>query len=105
MARGDNEQVVTQSLLDRLTDLEPKLKSDTPMTRAQSVRHLKAALRRDLEWLFNSRANADTPPADVMPEVNKSVYNYGLPDFTHLSMAFLRDRQRLQKQLELAIGW
>lgn len=103
MARQDLEQIVTSSLLDRLTDLEPKSPADPPMTRAQSVRNLKAALRRDLEWLFNTRANPDTPPD--MPEVLRSVYNYGLPDYTHFVLTNPHDRTRLQKRLELAIAY
>ncbi|MCZ2146533.1 MAG: type VI secretion system baseplate subunit TssE [Bryobacterales bacterium] len=100
----DNDQIVSLPILDRLTDLEPNLASDPPLTRAQSVRLLKVSLRRDLEWLFNSRANHECPPAAELPEVAKSVYNYGLPDYTHLSLNNFGDRQRLLKQLELAIS-
>ncbi|MBI3682356.1 MAG: type VI secretion system baseplate subunit TssE [Acidobacteria bacterium] len=97
----ESEQIVSLSLLDRLTDQEPNLKAESPVTRAQSVRLLKASLRRDMEWLFNSRANHQTPPD--MPEVARSVFNYGLSDFSHLSLVNPTDRQRLQKQLEVAI--
>jgi len=102
MARQDLEHIVTVSLLDRLTDLEPKEAGDPPVTRAQSVRNLKASLRRDLEWLFNTRANPDTPPD--MREVVRSVYNYGLPDYTHFTLSNPNDRVRLQKRLETAIA-
>jgi type VI secretion system protein ImpF len=99
----DPDQLVSQSLLEKLTDVELSLKADPPITRAQSIRNLKASLRRDLEWLFNSRANHDCPLPTEMPEVFRSVYNYGLPDFTHLSMSNSSDREKLQKQLELAM--
>jgi hypothetical protein len=55
MARRETEETVTQSVLERLIDLDPKSKNDPPQTRPQSVRQLKAALRRDLEWLLNTR--------------------------------------------------
>lgn len=103
MARPDLEHTVTISLLDRLTDLEPKSPGDPPVTRAQSVRNLKAALRRDLEWLFNTRSNPDTPPD--MAEVQRSVYNYGLPDYTHFVLTNPNDRTRMQKRLEIAISF
>ncbi|HUQ95330.1 MAG TPA: type VI secretion system baseplate subunit TssE [Bryobacteraceae bacterium] len=99
----DQDEKVSLPLLDRLTDLDPKLRVDAPLSRAQSVRLLKASLRRDLEWLFNSRANHECPAAGEMPEVFRSVYNYGLPDYSHLSLNNFSDRSRLQKQLEQAI--
>lgn len=102
MAR-EQDTVVTLPLIDRLTDLDPKVRAEPGMTRAQSVRMLKAALRRDLEWLFNTRANHDLPPPQELPEVFKSVVNYGLPDFTHLSFSNQRDRGKLLRQLEQAI--
>lgn len=97
MAR-DPDQLVSQSLLEKLTE------RDAPRTRAESIRALKASLRRDLEWLFNSRANADCPPAGEMPNVFRSVFNYGLPDYTHLSLSGSNDRQKLQRELEIAIN-
>lgn len=101
--RQDNERNVSSSLLDRLTDLEPREAADPPLTRAASIRQLKTSLRRDLEWLFNTRANPDTPMD--LAEVVRSVYNYGLPDFTHLSLGSNRDRTVLQKRMELAISY
>lgn len=98
----DADHQVTQSLLDRLTDLEPRTPADVSVTRAQSVRDLKKALRRDLEWLFNSRATANVP-ADYA-EVSKSIMNYGLPDVANLSMANAKDRTRLQRSMESAIA-
>ena len=55
MARLEAEQTIKQSLLDRLLDHEPKSNVEPLPTRAQSLRALKTALRRDLEWLLNTR--------------------------------------------------
>ena len=56
----DEERPVQQSVLDRLivrtTDAPDRL------SRAQSVRDLKTAVRRDLEWLLNTRSIAVPPP-------------------------------------------
>lgn len=100
----DSDRNVSLSLLDKLTNFELNLRLDPPMTRDKSVRVLKASLRRDLEWLFNSRANNETPPASEMPEVYRSVFNYGLPDFSNYSFSNFNDRQTLQKMLEMAIN-
>lgn len=102
MPPRDSHDVVSLPLLDRLTDLELSLAADPPLTRAESVRRLRASLRRDLEWLFNTRANHELTPD--YPEVFRSVMNFGLPDFTNFSMSTLRDRQRLQRQIEVAIS-
>ena len=60
MARRETEENVTQSILERLTDLDPSSRTDPPQTRAQSVRQLKSALRRDLA------ATEENFPHDVM---------------------------------------
>jgi type VI secretion system protein ImpF len=99
MARGDVETVVTQSVLDRLIDREPQNSAEGPMTRAQSIRALKAAVRRDLEWILNTRRIANEA-GDEYPECRRSLYNYGLPDFTAYSFANMNDRARLLRHLE-----
>jgi type VI secretion system protein ImpF len=102
MARQDSEILVTQPLLDRLIDREPKLAGDPAITRAQSVRTLKAALRRDLEWLLNSRRVVEPAPA-AFEELNKSLYHYGLPDFSSMTVQSPKDRARLLRELERSI--
>jgi type VI secretion system protein ImpF len=99
MARGDSETVVTQTVLDRLIDREPQNSSEQPMTRAQSIRALKASVRRDLEWLLNTR-RIPHEASDEYPECRRSLYNYGLPDFTAYSFANIADRAKLLRHLE-----
>lgn len=98
MARGLGETTITISALDRLIDLEPENSVENPMSRSQSVRLLKTAVRRDLEWLLNSRSIAD-PPDEGFKELNRSVYVYGLPDVSALTMASTADRNRLVRQI------
>jgi type VI secretion system protein ImpF len=102
MARWEPEQTVTQSVLERLIDREPQTSSEAPPTRAQSVRQLRASVRRDLEWLLNTRR---TPEAagDELPEVAKSVHNYGLPDLNALNWESSRDRTRLARAVQQAL--
>ena len=66
MARRDAEQNVTQSVLERLIDREPDSPTDPPSTYAQSVRQLKLSLRRDLEWLLNTRRTPE-PAGENLP--------------------------------------
>ena len=94
---------VTQPLLDRLIDNDPKSPADSPVSRAQSVRLLKISVRRDLEWLLNTRRNPEEAP-DSMKELSQSLYNYGLPDFSSFSVNAPRDRDRLLLELEDALA-
>ena len=103
MARGLGETTITISALDRLIDLEPDNRMENPLSRSQSVRLLKSAVRRDLEWLLNSRRIAD-PPDEGLKEVNKSVYMYGLPDLSSLTMASTADRNKLVRQVLTTIN-
>ncbi len=103
MAKTDQDQTVTQSLLDRLIDREPQSGSDAYTSRAQSVRLLKASLRRDLEWLLNTRRTPDEV-GDEYPELSKSLFNYGLPDFSTFSMHSPKDKNKLLLTLESAVA-
>jgi type VI secretion system protein ImpF len=103
MARGLGETTITISVLDRLIDLEPDNRMENPLSRTQSVRLLKSAVRRDLEWLLNSRRIVD-PPDESLKEVNRSAYVYGLPDLSALTMATAADRNRLVRQILATIN-
>jgi type VI secretion system protein ImpF len=103
MARSLGETTITVSVLDRLIDLEPNNRMENSLSRSQSVRLLKNAVRRDLEWLLNSRRICD-PPDEGLKEVNHSTYNYGLPDLSALTMLSSGDRNRLVRQVLATIS-
>jgi type VI secretion system protein ImpF len=103
MARGLGETTITISVLDRLIDFEPENKNENQLSRAQSLRLLRTSVRRDLEWLLNSRRIADAPDENLK-EVNKSTYVYGLPDLSTLTMATAADRNRLIRQILTTIN-
>jgi type VI secretion system protein ImpF len=103
MARSYGGTTITVSVLDRLLDLEPETQVENPLSRSQSVRLLKQAVRRDLEWLLNTRRICE-PPDEGLKEVNRSVYVYGLPDLSSLTMASVGDRSRLVKQIMATIA-
>ena len=54
------------------------------VTRAEFERY-RAAVRQDLEWLLNTRRITDPLP-EGLREVERSVYFYGLPDYSQLSL-------------------
>lgn len=102
MARSQGDVTVTLSVFDRLIDNEPDSQVEAPLSRAQSVRLLKASSRRDLEWLLNTRRNFQDPD-ESFKEVNHSVYVYGLPDFSTYTMASSADQSKLLRHLQAAI--
>ena len=104
MARytDDYNTAVTLSVLDRLIDNEPDVSMEAIPTRTQSVRQLKDGLRRDLEWLLNTRRVA-VPPAKSLKEVNRSLYNYGLPDFTSYALNSPKDQAKLVRFLQATV--
>lgn len=94
--------LVTLSVLDRLVDNDPRNAQEAPLTRAESVRRLRAAVRRDLEWLLNSRRIA-VPPDPALVELNKSAYIYGLPDISSIHLADLNEQAKLLAAVEKTI--
>jgi type VI secretion system protein ImpF len=102
MARPQADSPVTLSVFDRLVDFEPHTRSEAALSRAQSVRLLKNAVRRDLEWLLNTRRVA-IPPDEGLSQVNRSLYVYGLPDFTAYTLASPKDQALLLRSLQATI--
>lgn len=101
MARFDNEVRVSPSVLDRLIDYEPEITREAEVSRVKSLRLFKQSIRRDLEWLFNTRFTAQVP--ESLENVHQSVLVFGLPDFTTFSIKNAEDRERLQQAVEKAI--
>jgi len=102
MSRTSSDATVTLSVLDRLIDREPGNSAEAPLSRAQSVRILKNAVRRDLEWLMNTRCVVQNPE-ESLSEVGRSLYIYGLPDFSNYSVASTSDQARLLREILTAI--
>jgi type VI secretion system protein ImpF len=99
---SDFATAVTLSTLDRLIDEDPGGTVEAPLSRSESVRKLKEALRRDLEWLLNTRRIA-VPPDESLNQVNRSLYVYGLPDFTAFSLNSPKDQARLVRLLQATL--
>ncbi len=74
-------QLLQPSLLDRLFDDEPTSPQETPRSAGQILRELKQAVRRDLEYLLNTRWKCLVLPPGL-EQLEFSLVNYGIPDFT-----------------------
>ncbi|HWQ33711.1 MAG TPA: type VI secretion system baseplate subunit TssE [Blastocatellia bacterium] len=97
-----NDLQLTPSVLDRLIDDRPGISQQLASSRAAGLRELKAAVRRDLEWLLNTRQTEGGIPPELR-ELSNSVAAYGVPDFTALSIRNPADQQRMQREMESAI--
>lgn len=99
------------SVLDRLIQsrgLDPDRAGDaiSEQSRAErwkdSVEDFKSRVLRDLEWLLNTRETGD-PASAPWTEVERSIYNYGLPDFASMFADSAHTTTRLLKAIEREI--
>ncbi len=102
--RGKNDSALTvpPSLLDRLIDLQPQQRTDPPTTLAQSSREFRDSVRRDVEWLLNSRFTSPEPEEESV-ETWRSVYCYGLKDFSAYTFSSGDDRRKLLASIRKTI--
>jgi type VI secretion system protein ImpF len=103
VARTEIERAVLPSLLDRLTDADPRTPADPPVSREESVRRFREGVMRDVEWLLNTRAPHDPLPPGLTG-VGRSAYAYGLPDTTGLSGGTEAGRQQLLAWVTAAVA-
>lgn len=102
MGQAASEVRVTLSVLDRLLDDEPQISSEAVPSRSKSLEKLRYAVRRDLEWLLNTRQVVGGVPVDLT-ETSRSLAAYGLPDFTSFNSKSPADRSQLRQALEEVI--
>ena len=95
-------QPLTPSLLDRLLDDNPGVQQEAPITPQKSLRLLHQAVRRDLEALLNTRRRCADYPAQLK-ELDKSLVNYGIPDFTGVNMSLGSAREELREVIQEVI--
>src|SRR4051812_27907091 len=101
MPRPDADQLLVASVLDRLIDHEPRISTEPPVGRSRVLAQFKDAVKRDLEWLLNSKQSPGPPPR--LPHLEASLLTFGLPDFTARGLASPRDQERLRTAIEDAI--
>ncbi|HEX7385123.1 MAG TPA: type VI secretion system baseplate subunit TssE [Burkholderiaceae bacterium] len=88
MAGLTSQERLQPSLLDRLTDADPRTSREPVDARVLNRQQLRAAVLRDLSWLFNTTRAEPTDREHVDPEAarwrgaphaRRSVLNFGLP--------------------------
>lgn len=91
------------ALLDRLIDDEPDKTAEPREARLINVRRLRAAVLRDLEWLFNcNRISEDEIDPERYPHAARSTLAYGLPALAGETVSGLNVEQ-LQSRIRAAI--
>lgn len=98
MSKVRHHQPLIPSVLDRLLQDNPGGR-DAPQSRHQVLREMKASVRRDLEALLNTRTWCHELPSDL-PHLQKSLVNYGIPDFTGTNMSRPSERSSLREIIE-----
>ncbi len=102
MAKSDNKSALIVSVLDRLLDDEPGNPSEQPRSSGMDLRALKQSVRRDLENLLNTRWRCKSWPPE-MRELETSLVDYGIPDFTGINMSVPSERENLRSVVERVI--
>jgi type VI secretion system protein ImpF len=97
LARTKSEVPITQSLIDRLVNREP-----WPETRTASINMYRESLKRDVEWLLNTRQPV-IPELESYPATAASVLNYGLPDIHSFDGSAGKEQNALTVALEKCI--
>jgi len=103
MPKREVDIPVRLSLLDRLIDANPRVSTEPLLTRSKSLRELKTSLKRDLEWLLNTRRMIEQEGTASVKDVQRSLYGYGLPDICSLSLHSNKDQNRLLRMIESAV--
>jgi type VI secretion system protein ImpF len=94
MAKTPSDRPLMPSLLDCLLEDD-----EVPF---RSLRGMKLSVRRDLENLFNTRVRNVTWGED-QGELDHSLLNYGLPDFSDVRLSSAIERDKFCRLLEEVI--
>lgn len=97
------EQNIQASVLDRLVDLEPRVSREPVQYRLINIGQIKASVVRDLENLLNTKRHIVPVPL-VYREVNKSLFVYGLGDYTAQDPRSLSVKQQLRQDIEKTLS-
>jgi type VI secretion system protein ImpF len=90
------------SLLDRLTDVRPDVRTGSGVVRVLTMDELRDGVRRDLASLFNATALEVVEDLTDYPHVRRSTVNFGMPDLSGKTASGL-DLPELERSLSSAI--
>lgn len=97
-----SDQNIRPSVLNRLLDYDTSSHQEPVQNHFYNIRQLEAAVIRDIENLFNTRKQI-TPVPELFSEVRKSLFTYGLDDFTSENPKSLPVKHRLRQAVENAL--
>ena len=81
--------------MDRLIDDDPQQRLETQKPFGAILKEIKINIRRDLENLLNTRLYRQHA-LDNYSELDKSIVNYGLPDFSRVQFDSEDDREQFR---------
>lgn len=102
MAELSSRDRLQPSLLDRLIDDDPHHEKESMEARVLTRQQLRAAVLRDLSWLFNDTRPEPEPDTDRPEELalwrandmaRRSVLNFGMPAFSGVTLSSLDGRK------------
>ena len=111
MAELSSRDRLQPSLLDRLIDLHPQDSRENVEARVLSRQQLRAAVLRDLSWLFNAtRAEPEAASGRIeevrlwrqFADARRSVLNFGMPAFSGTTLSSM-ETATMEVAIKLAI--
>jgi type VI secretion system protein ImpF len=102
MAQLTPKEKLQPSLLDRLTDGRPDVRSSSGGVRVLTMEELRAGVRRDLAALLNATSLSVVEDLSDYPHVQRSTLNFGMPDMSGRTASGV-DLQELERTLVRAI--
>ena len=103
MAELTTGERLQPSLLDRLTDNEPKKSKESRDKRVMSLQQIREAVERDLASLLSAGCLETTKDLEAYPEVRHSVLNYGIHDLSGATVADA-NTEDIERMLHRAIN-
>lgn len=82
MAQLTPKEKLQPSLLDRLTDIRPDVRTSNAGVRVLSMQELREGVQRDLAALLNATALDVVEDLSAYPHVQHSTLNFGMPDMS-----------------------
>lgn len=111
MAELNSRDRLQPSLLDRLMDDAPLQKKEAVDARVLTRQQLRAAVLRDLSWLFNDTCQEPEPNSALTDDLKmwqsnqfarRSVLNYGVPAFSGITLSSM-DTLTIERAITEAI--
>lgn len=96
------ESVELLSILDKLIDENPDKEVEKKKSTYDLYQEVKGGIRRDLENLLNTKIDWQLIP-EHLTELNRSLVNYGLPDFTSTNLSSKQARMEFVAKIEAII--